>query len=100
MAKFTYPSGDLDRRENLVALLGTHWNNVYRGNGVTESFLFARAQEEIQSYLDLIEAVATISRLTVPIERKERRGCLGRACGSLRLVPGRAGRGSVQDLGG
>ena len=71
MAHFIYPQHDLDKRANLLALLGTHWNNVYRGNGVTESFLFARGQEEAQSYLDLVETVASISRQSVPIYHRD-----------------------------
>ena len=71
MADFTYPSNDFQRRANLIALLGTHWNNVYRGQGVTESFLFARAQEEVQSYLDLVETVDSISRQSVPVFHRD-----------------------------
>ena len=71
MASFTYPANDLDRRQNLLALLGSHWTNVYQGNVLLESYLFARAQEEVQAYLDLMETVAAVSRLSVPVFHRD-----------------------------
>jgi hypothetical protein len=67
MATYTYPSNDLEKARTLLGLLGSHWVNVYQGNSVVQGYAFARAQEEIQSYQDLLETIASISRIEVPI---------------------------------
>lgn len=65
--EFTYPSNDLEKAQVLLGLLGSHWNNVYQGNYLVERYSFARAQEELQAYQDLMETIASISRFEVPI---------------------------------
>jgi len=67
MSNFTFPSSDLDRSQSLLALFGSHWTNVYRGQYLVERYAFARGQEEKQSFLDLQEAVNALSRLEVPV---------------------------------
>lgn len=67
MAEYIYPANDYDKARNLLALLGSHWSNVYHGNELVETYAFARAQEEIQTYQDILETVASVSRLEVPI---------------------------------
>lgn len=67
MAEYTYPSNGLERAQFLLGLLGSHWTNVYQGNELVEQYVFARAQEELQTFQDLTELVATSSRFEVPI---------------------------------
>ena len=67
MADFKYPATDLDRSKRLLALLGSHWSEVYAGRYQVESFLLAWAQEAKQSTLNLLEAQASDNRRTVPV---------------------------------
>lgn len=67
MADYIYPASDYDKARNLLAILGSHWNNVYQGNFLVERYAYGRGQEELQSYQNLMEMVATISRLEVPL---------------------------------
>lgn len=67
MAEYSYPSNDLENAEFLLGLLGSHWTNVYSGNNLVAGYAYSRAQEELQAYNDLLETVASVSRLEVPI---------------------------------
>jgi len=71
VANYTYPSNDLEQRQNLLALLGSFWSAVYQGRDVVASHVFARGQQELQNYLDLLEAVASLARTTVPVFHRE-----------------------------
>ena len=71
MATFTYPNSDLDRRETLLSLLGSHWHNTYQGSDLVESLRYATAQEAAQTHLDLLETVDTLSRTEVPVFHRE-----------------------------
>ena len=66
MANFTYPSNDLESSRTTLSVLGSHWRNVYQ-DGLVESFAFARAQEELQSHNDLLEAADAVSREKIPV---------------------------------
>lgn len=71
MAEYTYPANDYDRVNNLLALLGSHWYNSYQGQVVLQGYLRARAREEAQAHLDLLETVASLSRFDVPIFHRD-----------------------------
>lgn len=71
MPTFTYPASELDRRGNLLALLGSHWQTTYQGASLVESYRYARGQLEVQAYLDLLEAVSSLSRQEVPVFHRE-----------------------------
>lgn len=62
-----YQRTDYDRPDRLLALLGTHWTNFYQGAALVRDSLYAAAQAEAQSYLDLTEAVLAVSRMTIPV---------------------------------
>ena len=67
MADYVYPANDLDRRQNLLNLLGTHWSSVYEGRSLVSDYVFARGQLELSNYYSLLELVATLSRHTAPV---------------------------------
>lgn len=67
MADYVYPANDLDRRQNLLNLLGTHWSSVYEGRSLVSDYIFARGQLELSNYYSLLELVATLSRHTAPV---------------------------------
>mgnify|MGYP003638348851 CR=1 FL=1 len=66
MAKFTYPSNDLESSKGLLGLLGSHWRNVYQ-DSLVEDFTFARGQAELQSHQTLLEAADAVSRDKIPV---------------------------------
>ena len=69
---YTYPAGDLDRPENLLALLGSFWARTYAGNDLVASLLYARARFEVAALDDLQDLVKSVSRQTVPVYDVER----------------------------
>jgi len=71
MADFTYPSNDFERVAILTSLLGSHWSNVYQGQDLVEQYLYARAQEEVQTAQDTQEAVDALDRQTVPVHHRD-----------------------------
>jgi hypothetical protein len=93
MATYTYPSNDLEQRRNLIALLGSFWSSVYGGRDVVESHVFARGQQEIQNYLDLLETVAAVARTTVPVFHRENWHLLTLKESELNSSPARFGEG-------
>lgn len=64
---FVYPGSDLDRGRNLVALLGTFWSTTYTGKDQVRSYAETTAQSVAQSFQNLMEAVAALSRVDVPL---------------------------------
>jgi hypothetical protein len=71
MATFQYPVSDLDRAEQLLALLGSYWSNTFAGSDLVQDILFARGQLDSQAYLDFLDLIASMSRFTVPIFHRE-----------------------------
>lgn len=71
MAEFTYPGSDLDRPKNLLALIGSWWATTYRGVDQTTAFMRGRGQLGNQTVLDQAESIATISRFTVPVFKRD-----------------------------
>lgn len=69
---YIYPASEFDVPEALAALLGSFWANTYDGVHTVESFTHARAQQDLQAFQNLQEAVASLSRHTAPIFHTER----------------------------
>lgn len=71
MALPQYPTADLDQGRILLEQLGSFWTNIFQDKEVLQSHLRSSANEQGQSYLNYLEAVAAVSRFTVPIFHKE-----------------------------
>jgi hypothetical protein len=67
MNTFTYPTSALDDSRKLLSLLGSHWGATYQGYELVRDHCYARAQTDAQTYLGYLEAIASVSRFTVPI---------------------------------
>jgi hypothetical protein len=67
----TYPAQDFNRGEQMLAQLGSFWYNVFDDRQVVKSFLRASGNEHGQTYLNYLEALASVSRFTVPIFHTE-----------------------------
>jgi hypothetical protein len=66
-----YPSSDLDRSRNLLAVLGSFWSRTYNRRDQLRSYVDGTAMLVAQSYLNLLETAACLSRFTVPIFHTE-----------------------------
>lgn len=71
MALPKYPTADLDQGRLLLEQLGSFWTNIFRDVDVLQSHLRSSANEQGQSYLNYLEAVACVSRFTVPVFHRE-----------------------------
>jgi hypothetical protein len=71
MALPQYPTADLDQGRLLLEQLGSFWTNIFRDVGVLQSHMRSNANEQGQSYLGYLEAVACVSRFTVPVFHRE-----------------------------
>ena len=67
MANFTYPSRDIDKPDTLLSFLGSHWCSAWSNTHQIRSLMQTRGREEYQKTIDLDEAIAAVSRLTVPV---------------------------------
>jgi hypothetical protein len=56
-----------DDPDKLLGMIGSFWRNVYEGSFLVESLLHARAQLDAEAHLRLLDLVASMSRLTVPV---------------------------------
>lgn len=63
----TYPANDLNKGALLLQQLGTFWTNVFQEANILQAHMRSNAQEQAQTALDFYEAVACLSRFTVPI---------------------------------
>lgn len=68
---FVYPGSDLDRGRTLVALLGSFWSRTYTGVDQVNSYAEVTAQSVAQSFQNLLETVAALSRFDVPLYHTE-----------------------------
>lgn len=68
---FAYPESDLDRGRTLIALLGSFWSRIYTGVDQVHSYSSATAQSVAQSFQNLMETVAALSRYDVPLYHTE-----------------------------
>lgn len=73
MAKqsFVYPSSDLDRGRALLTVLGSFWSRIYTGVDQVQSYATGSAMLVAQSYRNLLETVASLSRFDVPLYHTE-----------------------------
>jgi hypothetical protein len=71
MQTFTYPSSDIDRRESLLAVLGSFWARTYEGVDQLHSYTRATAAAVAQTQLNLLETVAALSRFEIPVFHTE-----------------------------
>ena len=69
--EFVYPGSDLDRSRNLIALLGSFWSKNYAGIDQIHSYVDAVGETVTQSYRNLLEVVAGLSRFDVPLFHEE-----------------------------
>jgi len=67
MGHYAFPNTIYDQPQNLLAVLGSWWADDYAGRSQVGSLVRGKAQVESQTMLDLMELIAAISRLTVPI---------------------------------
>jgi hypothetical protein len=67
---FTWPT-ELDDATTLLQVVGSFWAETYAGNVLVASLLHAKAQQQAQAHLDLLELVAAISRFSVPVFHRE-----------------------------
>lgn len=67
---YTWPS-DLDDARRLLTVVGSFWAETYAGNDLVASILHSKAQQQAQAQLDLLELVASFSRLNVPVFHRE-----------------------------
>jgi hypothetical protein len=71
MQKFTYPQSDLDNRRALLGVLGTFWSRTYEAIDQLATYTAAAADVVAQTELNLLEAVAALSRYEIPIFHTE-----------------------------
>ncbi len=57
--------------DRLLQNLGSFWSNIFAGSGKLQAYTGGLAQSQAQNYLNYLEAVATLSRFTVPVFHKE-----------------------------
>lgn len=66
-----YPAEDLNRGAQLLEQLGSFWATIFDDRTVLQTHLRSSANEQAQSHLDFLEAVASVSRFTVPVFHRE-----------------------------
>jgi hypothetical protein len=71
MADFVFPENVFDEPLKLLTAVGSFWANSYQGAFPVGSLLHARARLEAQNHLDLLHLVASMSRLSVPVFRRQ-----------------------------
>jgi acyl-coenzyme A thioesterase PaaI-like protein len=64
---YTYPQSDLDRSRALLSVLGSFWNRTYTARDQVRSYALATAENVAQSYRNLLETAAALSRYEVPL---------------------------------
>lgn len=69
--EFVYPGNDLDRSRVLLSILGSFWARTYTAVDQVRSYVDATAQSVAQSHRNLLEAVAALSRVSVPLYHAE-----------------------------
>lgn len=71
MQTFSYPQSDLDRGTALLRVLGSYWDEVFEARDQLAAYTQAIAAGAQQTQLDLLEAIAALSRFDVPIFHTE-----------------------------
>lgn len=68
---FTYPGTDLDRSNVLLSLLGSFWSRTFTAKDQVASYVAGTAHAANQTYRNLLEVVAALSRYDVPLFHEE-----------------------------
>lgn len=68
---FVYPGSDFDRGHNLLSLLGSFWARTYTGKDQVLSYVQGAGLTANQTYKNLLEVIAGLSRFTVPLFHEE-----------------------------
>lgn len=71
MALPSYPQHDYDQGRELLRQLGSFWSNVFQDADKLQAHLRSSGHVQGQIYLNYIETVACLSRLTVPVFHRE-----------------------------
>ena len=71
MAKYKYPSTDLDSADKLLSTIGSYWATTYLGMDLLSDALKAKANLTAQTWVNFMELVASISRFNVPVFHHE-----------------------------
>jgi len=66
-----YPAADYDRGYQILQALGSYWTNIFQDNDKLREHLRSTGQMQGQIYLNTLETIAYISRLTVPVFHTE-----------------------------
>jgi len=69
--EFTYPGSDFDKSRALIALLGSFWSRTFAGKDQIESYVLGTAHIANQTYQNLLETVAAVSRFEIPLFHSE-----------------------------
>lgn len=67
----SYPYFDLEGGRLLLAQIGSFWTRIFQDSNVLQEHFRSAGNEQGQTYLNYLEAVATVSRLTVPVFHTE-----------------------------
>lgn len=68
---FTYPGSDFDKSRTLIALLGSFWSRTFTGRDQVASYVTSTAHTVNQTYRNLLEVAAALSRYDVPLFHEE-----------------------------
>jgi hypothetical protein len=69
--EYVYPGSDLDRSKILLSLLGTFWSRTYAASDQLHSYVDATAITVSQTYRNLLETAAAMSRFKIPLFHEE-----------------------------
>ncbi len=69
--QFFYPSNDFDRGRTLLNLLGSFWARTYTAVDQVSSYVKSTGESTAQTYRNLLEAVAALSRYEIPLYHTE-----------------------------
>jgi hypothetical protein len=64
---FTYPGTDFDRSRTLLTLLGSFWSRTFTQRDQVASYVLATSYAANQTYRNLLETVAALSRYDIPL---------------------------------
>lgn len=67
----SYPYFDLESGQLLLAQLGSFWTRIFQDTKILQEHLRSSGNEQGQTYLDYLEAVASVSRLDIPVFHTE-----------------------------
>ena len=71
MATFTYPQNELDKPQQLLALLGSFWATTYTGNSLIQDTTAAAGRLSAESHYKFLELLNSISRKDINVFNKE-----------------------------